>query len=94
MQYSNPKQPGFVINPIPKTPNYISLIDRNPVAEEPEISNSLKRGMLNELVKPENDDETPNPSFLGKLVVFSRCHSLGHYKRVRDPRVENLFARF
>lgn len=95
MQYSNPKQPGFSINPIPKNPNYKSPIDRNPVAEEPEISNSLKRGMLNELIEPENDDDqNPKPSLLGKPVVCARCHCLRHYGRVRDPTVENLLPDF
>lgn len=95
MQYSDPKQPGFSINPIPKNPNYKSPIDRNPVAEEPEISNSLKRGMLNELIEPENDDDqNPEPSLLRKPVVCARCHCLRHYGRVRDPTVENLLPDF
>ncbi|XP_057475069.1 GTP-binding protein BRASSINAZOLE INSENSITIVE PALE GREEN 2, chloroplastic-like [Actinidia eriantha] len=96
MQDTDPKQPGFFVKPSPKNPDYKSPIDRNSVAEEPEISISLKRGFLKELVEPENDDngENPNPNVPEKPVVCARCHSLRHYGKVKDPTVENLLPDF
>lgn len=96
MQNSDPKQPGFFITPSPKNPDYKFPINRNPVAEELEISNSLKKGMLNELVEHEKNYEnpSPNPSFLETPVVCTRCHCLRHYRKVKDPMVENLLPDF
>ncbi|KAA8549612.1 hypothetical protein F0562_001370 [Nyssa sinensis] len=93
MQESDPKQPGFFIKPSLKNPNYKLPIDRNPVADEPEISNSLKRGILKELVEPEIA-ENPNPNLAEKPIVCVRCHSLRHYGKVKDPTVENLLPDF
>uniref|UniRef100_A0A5B6YN14 Putative nitric oxide synthase n=1 Tax=Davidia involucrata TaxID=16924 RepID=A0A5B6YN14_DAVIN len=93
MQDSDPKQAGFFIKPSLKNPNYKLPLDRNPVAEEPEISNSLKRGILKELGEPENQ-ENPNPNLPEKPVVCARCHSLRHYGIVKDPTVENLLPDF
>ncbi|XP_057509916.1 GTP-binding protein BRASSINAZOLE INSENSITIVE PALE GREEN 2, chloroplastic-like [Actinidia eriantha] len=96
MQNTDPKQPGFFVKPSPKNPNYKSPIDRNPIAEEPEISVSLKRGFLKERVEPENDEdgENLNPNLPDKPVVCARCHSLRHYGKVKDPTVENLLPDF
>ncbi|GFS28916.1 P-loop containing nucleoside triphosphate hydrolases superfamily protein [Actinidia rufa] len=96
MQNTDPKQPGFFVKPSPKNPNYKSPIDRNPIAEEPEISVSLKRGFLKERVEPENDEdgENLNPNLPEKPVVCARCHSLRHYGKVKDPTVENLLPDF
>lgn len=93
MQDSDPKLPGFFLKPSPKTPNYKSPFYRTPVAEEPEISDSLKRGHLQEA-----NEEPQNPSSdfdAGrKPVVCARCHSLRHYGRVKDSSVENLLPDF
>ncbi|CAL5433823.1 unnamed protein product [Camellia sinensis] len=95
MQDTDTKQPGFFIKPSPKNPDYKSPINRNPVAEEPEISNSLKRGFLREHVESENDENPNNPSLLPeKPVVCARCHSLRHYGKVKDSMVENLLPDF
>ncbi|KAL6976754.1 hypothetical protein U1Q18_025540 [Sarracenia purpurea var. burkii] len=93
MQSTDPKRPGFFVKPSPKNPDYKSPINRNAVADEPEISNSLKRGFLGELVEAENG-EIPSPNFSEKPVVCARCHSLRHYGKVKDPTVENLLPDF
>ncbi|KAH7849719.1 hypothetical protein Vadar_022085 [Vaccinium darrowii] len=97
MQNSDLKQPGFFITPSPKNPDYKFPINRNPVAEELEISNSLKKGILNQLVEHEkntNENPSANSSFLEKPVVCTRCHCLRHYGKVKDPMVENLLPDF
>ncbi|OVA08433.1 GTP binding domain [Macleaya cordata] len=90
MQESDPKLPGYFIKPSNKDPDYKTPIFRQPIAEESEISNSLKRGNLNELIEPEDTNPKPNP----KPVVCARCHSLRHYGRVKDATVENLLPDF
>ncbi|KAK9274255.1 hypothetical protein L1049_019069 [Liquidambar formosana] len=93
MQDSDPKHPGFFTKPSQKDPNYKSRIDRGrPVAEEPEISDSVKRGFVVDLENPdpeENVVERPE-----KPVVCVRCHSLRYYGKVKDPTVENLLPDF
>ena len=93
MQDSDPVQPGYFIKPSEKDPNYRSRIDRRPVAEEPEISDSLKKGLLVEDENP-NPNPNPNPNLVEKPVVCARCHSLRHYGKVKDPTVENLLPEF
>ncbi|KAJ4951795.1 hypothetical protein NE237_028627 [Protea cynaroides] len=90
MQDTDPKLPGYFIKPSAKDPDYRCPIDRRPIAEETEISNSLKSGILKELVEVEN----PNPSIKEKPVVCARCHGLRHYGRVKDATVENLLPDF
>ncbi|KAF8388816.1 hypothetical protein HHK36_025496 [Tetracentron sinense] len=90
MQDDDPKLPGYFIKPSMKNPDYKSVIDRKPVAEETEISDSLKRGILAEFVEPEN----PSPNSVEKPVVCARCHSLRHYGKVKDATVENLLPDF
>ncbi|XP_043721103.1 GTP-binding protein BRASSINAZOLE INSENSITIVE PALE GREEN 2, chloroplastic [Telopea speciosissima] len=90
MQDTDPKLPGYFIEPSAKDPDYRSPIDRRPVAEETEISNSLKIGILKELVEAENT----NPSLKEKPVVCARCHGLRHYGKVKDATVENLLPDF
>lgn len=97
MQDSDPKQPGFFIQPSDKSPNYKLRINRLPLAGELEISNSLKMGFLSE----DNEvggDEKPSPVSGApvdpKPVVCARCHSLRHYGRVKEPTVENLLPDF
>lgn len=92
MQDSNPKHPGFFIKPSPKDLNYRLYSYLEPVAQEPEFSNSVKRGLL---IEPEKLDVDANlirkPE---KPVVCARCHSLRHYGKVKDPKVENLLPDF
>ncbi|KAF5178612.1 Gtp-binding protein brassinazole insensitive pale green 2 like [Thalictrum thalictroides] len=90
MQESDPKLPGYFIKPSAKSIDYKPQINRQPIAEEPEISNSLKRGNLQELVEPEIPGPNPNP----KPLVCVRCHSLRHYGKVKDASVENLLPDF
>lgn len=114
MQDFDPKQPGFVVKPSTKGPNYKRFKKMTPISDESEISDSLKRGMSNEIMeagKVENfdavddmfdemskrvespgslDEETANQ----KPIVCSRCHSLRHYQKVKDPGVENLLPDF
>ncbi|XP_042490118.1 GTP-binding protein BRASSINAZOLE INSENSITIVE PALE GREEN 2, chloroplastic [Macadamia integrifolia] len=92
MQDTDPKIPGYFIEPSAKDPDYRCPIDRRPVAEETEISNSLKKGILKELVEAENPN--PNPSLKEKPVVCARCHGLRHYGKVKDATIENLLPDF
>lgn len=95
MQDFDPKQPGYFIKPCVKTANYKTPINRNPILDEPEISFSLKRGLLNEVVEHENQENVENPvQKAEKPVVCARCHSLRHYGKVKDPSVENLLPDF
>ncbi|KAK6937040.1 GTP binding domain [Dillenia turbinata] len=92
MQDSDPNQPGFFIKPSEKSPDYKCRIDRRPVAEEPNISVSLKRGII---VEPENPN--PNRNLTEKSsrpLVCARCHTLRHYGKVKDASVENLLPDF
>ncbi|XP_059278417.1 GTP-binding protein BRASSINAZOLE INSENSITIVE PALE GREEN 2, chloroplastic [Lycium ferocissimum] len=92
MQEFDPKQPGYFIKPSVKTPNYKESINKNPIVDEPEISFSLKRGLLNEFENQENVENQVEK--IGKPVVCARCHSLRHYGKVKDPSVENLLPDF
>lgn len=59
MQDFDPKQPGFVVKPSTKGPNYKRFKKMTPISDESEISDSLKRGMSNEIMeagKVENFD--------------------------------------
>ncbi|GMH12819.1 hypothetical protein Nepgr_014660 [Nepenthes gracilis] len=92
MQALDPKHPGFFMKPTPKNPDYKSPIKRIPIADEPEISNSLKRGVLKEFAEPQNPPS--NPNLVEKPVVCARCHSLRNYGKVKDSSVENLLPDF
>ncbi|XP_073141824.1 GTP-binding protein BRASSINAZOLE INSENSITIVE PALE GREEN 2, chloroplastic [Henckelia pumila] len=110
MQDSDGKQPGFFTKPLTKGPHYKKFTKMDPIVDESEISDSLKRGVLNEIIDvgTSQDLETNDHSFCessnlgsldGKLViekpiVCSRCHSLRYYGKVRDPSVENLLPDF
>ncbi|KAM7523297.1 hypothetical protein LguiA_013199 [Lonicera macranthoides] len=101
MQNSHSNQPGFFIKPTPKNPDYKSPIKKIPIADETQISDSLKRGVIREMMVGTEEimenlenPETLNPKLLEKPVVCSRCHSLRHYGRVKDPTVENLLPDF
>ncbi|KAE8037001.1 hypothetical protein FH972_009628 [Carpinus fangiana] len=94
MQDSDPKHPGFFLNPSEKSPSYRSRAHLLPVAHETEFPSSLKKGLL---IDPETatktESETETLSF-DKPVVCTRCHSLRHYGKVKDPTVENLLPDF
>ncbi|XP_052188126.1 GTP-binding protein BRASSINAZOLE INSENSITIVE PALE GREEN 2, chloroplastic [Diospyros lotus] len=93
MQGSDPKLPGFFLKPTPKNPDYRYSIHRIPVADEAEISYSLKRGIIREQ-ENEESPEKASPNLPQKLAVCARCHSLRHYGKVKDPTVENLLPDF
>lgn len=92
MQDSNPKQPGFFITPSIKDSNYKLQIDKNPIADETHIPNSVKKGFLVESV--DSDEGFENPKVVDRPVVCARCHSLRNYGRVKDQSVENLLPDF
>ncbi|KAF6160794.1 hypothetical protein GIB67_035995 [Kingdonia uniflora] len=95
MQETDSKLPGFFIKPSKKDPNYKVQIDWQPIAEESEISNSFKRGNLKELGEPEElDVDDASSSMSSQPVVCARCHSLRHYGKVKDVKVENLLPDF
>jgi len=94
MQDSNPKQPGFFITPSIKGSNYKLQIDKNPIAEETHIPNSVKKGFLVESVDSDEDFVNTNPKVVDRPVVCARCHSLRNYGRVKDQSVENLLPDF
>ncbi|KAM3324450.1 GTP-binding protein BRASSINAZOLE INSENSITIVE PALE GREEN 2, chloroplastic [Capsicum chacoense] len=92
MQDFDPKQPGYFIKPCVKGTNYKTPINKNSILDEPEVSFSLKRGLLN---GHENQENVEKPVQKGeKPVVCARCHSLRHYGKVKDPSVENLLPDF
>lgn len=94
MQDSDPKHPGFFIKPSQKDPETYRLhAHLEPVAQEPEFSDSLKRGLV---IEPESHGaDSGLPEFRPeKPVVCARCHSLRHYGKVKDPTVENLLPDF
>ncbi|XP_071690298.1 GTP-binding protein BRASSINAZOLE INSENSITIVE PALE GREEN 2, chloroplastic [Rutidosis leptorrhynchoides] len=91
MQGSDPKQPGYFITPSIKDSNYKIPIDKNPLAEETHIPDSLKKGFL---IESDEDSDNPIPKSPEKPVVCARCHSLRHYGMVKDQKVENLLPDF
>ncbi|XP_075503918.1 GTP-binding protein BRASSINAZOLE INSENSITIVE PALE GREEN 2, chloroplastic [Primulina tabacum] len=110
MQDSDCKRPGFFTKPLTKCSHYKKFAKMDPIFDESEISDSLKRGVLNEIIDvgtsqdlATNDHAFCESSNLGRLdeklatekpIVCSRCHSLRYYGKVRDPSVENLLPDF
>lgn len=96
MQDSDFNQPGYYILPNPGNRRLKSRIDKNPVLDESQISDSLKRGFLNEPVVVETDGslEIEEQKLSGKPTVCARCHSLRYHGKVKDPSVENLLPDF
>ncbi|KAL8140142.1 hypothetical protein V2J09_006163 [Rumex salicifolius] len=92
MQDADSKQPGFFVKPASKAPDYKLTISRVPNADESQISDSLKKGFLADLVEPLKP--VGNPTIGEKPVVCARCHSLRHYGMVKDATVENLLPDF
>ncbi|KAI3863451.1 hypothetical protein MKX03_005916 [Papaver bracteatum] len=93
MQGLDPKLPGYFMKPSEKKPDYKMKLDRHPIFDETEISDSIKRGSLNE-VNNEPEQLPKATKFCSKLVVCARCHSLRYYGRVKDVKVENLLPEF
>ncbi|KAI3461867.1 hypothetical protein Pfo_018530 [Paulownia fortunei] len=57
MQDVDPKQPGFYVEPATKGPNYKKFKRMTPILDESEISDSIKKGLANEILdveRPEN----------------------------------------
>ncbi|KAG6401633.1 hypothetical protein SASPL_138497 [Salvia splendens] len=108
MQDFDPKQPGYSVKPSAKGENYKKFKKMTPILDESEISDSLKRGIANEILEVDRTDslETADDVFdelpdrggkeraNQKPIVCSRCHSLRHYQKVKDPGVENLLPDF
>ncbi|KAK2435009.1 GTP-binding protein BRASSINAZOLE INSENSITIVE PALE GREEN 2, chloroplastic [Trifolium repens] len=92
MQDSNPKHPGYFIKPSEKDITYKLYTHLEPVAQEPEFSNTVKKGLVIEPEKLTSDDNLTRKQ--EKPVVCARCHSLRHYGKVKDPTVENLLPDF
>lgn len=92
MQDLDSKKPGFFVKPSVKGSDYKTLIDKNPVAEELEISGSVKKGFL----EIENDETLEKNAVClpKKPLVCTRCHSLRFYGKVKDSSVENLLPDF
>lgn len=93
MQDCNAKHPGYFVKPSEKDLNYRLHNHLEAVAHEPEFSNSVKKGLV---IEPErlNDDDLKTIKKPEKPVVCARCHSLRHYGKVKDPTVENLLPDF
>ncbi|XP_057781055.1 GTP-binding protein BRASSINAZOLE INSENSITIVE PALE GREEN 2, chloroplastic-like [Salvia miltiorrhiza] len=108
MQDLDPKQPGYSVKPSAKGQNYKKFKRMTPIVDESEISDSLKRGIANEIIDVDRIesidsvddvfDEMPKraekEAANQKPVVCARCHSLRHYQRVKEPGVENLLPDF
>ncbi|PNY10600.1 bpg2-like protein, partial [Trifolium pratense] len=92
MQDFNPKHPGYFIKPSEKDITYKLYTHLEPVAQEPEFSNTVKKGFIIEPEKLTSDDNLTRKQ--EKPVVCARCHSLRHYGKVKDPTVENLLPDF
>ncbi|XVE49417.1 hypothetical protein DITRI_Ditri01bG0081100 [Diplodiscus trichospermus] len=100
MQDSDPKQPGFFIKPPAKTKDLILKTRSHhlvPVSAEHEFTAFLKKGMILE-EKGESldleEEEALDAEMPEKPIVCTRCHSLRHYGKVKDPTVENLLPEF
>ncbi|XP_023513264.1 GTP-binding protein BRASSINAZOLE INSENSITIVE PALE GREEN 2, chloroplastic [Cucurbita pepo subsp. pepo] len=92
MQETNPKHPGFFVKPSRKDSNYRLLTHLVPVDDESECSDLLKRGLV---MEPEHQKSEENVNEKAqKPTVCSRCHSLRHYGKVKDPALENLLPDF
>ncbi|KAL5999598.1 hypothetical protein ACLOJK_037883 [Asimina triloba] len=94
MQDSSSKLPGFFIRPVPKDTDYRARISKTPIFDEPQISDSLKRGFLREPESASESSAESPPTPAEKPVVCARCYSLRHYGRVKDAAVENLLPDF
>lgn len=94
MQYSDPKLPGFFIKPSGKDPRSYKIdAHLEPVAQETEFSNFLKRGVIDEPENPSSDSALAETK-PEKPLVCARCHSLRHYGKVKYQTVENLLPDF
>ncbi|XWS76443.1 hypothetical protein CRYUN_Cryun01aG0176600 [Craigia yunnanensis] len=99
MQDSDPKHPGFFIKPPTKTKDpMLKTRSRQlvPVSMEHEFTGFLKKGLILEgkVESPDLEEENLDKEMPEKPVVCSRCHSLRHYGKVKDPTVENLLPEF
>ncbi|KAL0436148.1 UNVERIFIED_CONTAM: GTP-binding protein BRASSINAZOLE INSENSITIVE PALE GREEN 2, chloroplastic [Sesamum radiatum] len=65
MQHLDRKQPGFFVSPENKGPKYKKLKKMTPVLDESEITDSLKKGLLNEIagIKTRENFETEDQVF-------------------------------
>ncbi|KAL0369915.1 UNVERIFIED_CONTAM: GTP-binding protein BRASSINAZOLE INSENSITIVE PALE GREEN 2, chloroplastic [Sesamum angustifolium] len=56
VQDFDPKQPGFFAQPSTKSPNYKKFKRMTPVSDESEITDSIKRGLANEIMDVEGNE--------------------------------------
>uniref|UniRef100_A0A803PYX2 G domain-containing protein n=1 Tax=Cannabis sativa TaxID=3483 RepID=A0A803PYX2_CANSA len=94
MQDADPKHPGFFVKPSQKDPRTYRLhAHLQPVCQESEVSDFLKRGTV---IEPETNDSDVGVAEVKheRPVVCARCHSLRHYGKVKDSTVENLLPNF
>ncbi|KAM6595295.1 hypothetical protein CsatA_005819 [Cannabis sativa] len=94
MQDADPKHPGFFVKPSQKDPRTYRLhAHLEPVCQESEVSDFLKRGTV---IEPETNDSDVGVAEVKheRPVVCARCHSLRHYGKVKDSTVENLLPDF
>ncbi|KAF4372812.1 hypothetical protein G4B88_028787 [Cannabis sativa] len=94
MQDADPKHPGFFVKPSQKDPRTYRLhAHLEPVCQESEVSDFLKRGTV---IEPETNDSDVGVAEVRheRPVVCARCHSLRHYGKVKDSTVENLLPDF
>ncbi|KAF4379762.1 hypothetical protein F8388_023779 [Cannabis sativa] len=94
MQDADPKHPGFFVKPSQKDPRTYRLhAHLQPVCQESEVSDFLKRGTV---IEPETSDSDVGVAEVKheRPVVCARCHSLRHYGKVKDSTVENLLPDF
>ncbi|KAL0459897.1 UNVERIFIED_CONTAM: GTP-binding protein BRASSINAZOLE INSENSITIVE PALE GREEN 2, chloroplastic [Sesamum latifolium] len=65
MQHFDRKQPGFFVSPKIRGPNYKKLKKMTPVLDESEITDSLKKGLVNEIayIKTRENFETEDQVF-------------------------------
>lgn len=99
MQDSDPKHPGFFIKPPTGTKDLMlktHLRHLVPVSMEHEFPVFLKKGLILEEKgeSPDHEENNLDKETPEKPVVCTRCHSLRHYGKVKDPSVENLLPEF
>ncbi|KAG8387339.1 hypothetical protein BUALT_Bualt02G0011200 [Buddleja alternifolia] len=86
MQDVDCTQPGFFVKPSDKGPNYKKFKKMTPIEDESEISDSLKRGLTNEVIDVERIE-----SFGIEDEVFDkmpqRVEALGSEKRVGEKPI-------
>lgn len=89
MQDFDPKQPGFFVEPSTKGPNYKKFKKMTPILDESEISDSIKRGMDNEILDVEKLEnfETDDQVFDKMTKSVEKWGSSGEERASQKPIV-------